>query len=335
MGENLAKGVDPTFLNLKNQLATMYGASAVDDLQDIDAERVGIYVNQAYRECYAPMDGYRPSWASVNFGLNFPAPATISLALTNGSAESTTAGSAYSTYAGSFLELGSDFHVFAGLNDDGNIVLQTPWTGTTGTHSATLYYSSHELDREVIDIDGPPELVGFGAMSPINSPEAELKLRSSFATDFVPTRVYGNIPSINFNGAKIEKDANPPFYYVDNSTLLSRYSDAALALEDKMAVRPRFNVYPVPSEEINVRMKANVLPLELTANGDIAKLPGNVVWDILFPIACAKLALTDPRYNGDNREAVVMNANEARKRLSTLARPQKHRTLRLRKRGGW
>ena len=102
-----------------------------------------------------------------------------------------------------------------------------------------------------------------------------------------------------------------------------------------MAVRPRFNIFPLPSAALSIRLKANILPHELTNDGDIARLPGNVVWDILYPIACAKLALSDPRYNGNNREAVVRNAEEARKRMSSLARPQKQKTIRLRKRIGW
>ena len=313
----------------------MYGASAVTDLQSVDQERVGIYVNQAYRECYSPLDGGRPPWASSNFGFRFPEPASISLSLTNGDAESSTSGAAITDYPGSFIKLGDDFYVFAGVNSSGNVVLQTPWKGTTGSHTGTFYYSAHVMDREVIDVCPSPELVGVGVMSPLNSPEAEARLRSSYSTDFLPARVYGNIPSITYNGAQVETDSNPLFYYVDSSNLLPKSSDADLASEDIMAPRSRFHVYPVPDKEITIRLKANVVPIELTADNDIARMPGNTAWDILYPIACAKLVMTDPRYNGDNREMVLLNAKEARQRLATLAKPQKQRTLRLRKRSGW
>ena len=335
MGENLGKGVDPTFVNLKNQLAAMYGASGVADFQTIDQERVGIYVNPAYRECYAPIDGSRPPWAASNFGFRFPEPVSITLTLTNGDAESSTSGAAVTDYPGSYIKFGTDFYVFAGVNNSGNIVLQTPWKGTTGSHTGTFYYSAHVMDREVIDVCPSPELVGVGAMSPLNSPEAETRLRSSYATDFLPARIYGNIPSITYNGAEVETDDNPLFYFVDTSNLLPKSLDADLATEDTMSARPRFHVYPVPNKEITVRLKANVMPLELSVDADVARLPGNVVWDILYPIACAKLVMSDPRYNGDNREMVLLNAKEARQRLSTLAKPQQQRTIRLRKRSGY
>ena len=335
MTEILAQGVNPTFLNLKNQLATMFGAEQVSDLQTIDQERVGIYVNQAYRECYAPLDGYRPSWASVNVGVNVPAPTSLTLTMSNGSQSATSSTSVYSKYAGSFIEIGDDFYVLAATNDSTTLTLLTPWTGASGSVSATIYYSSHELDREVIDVETSPELIGYGPMSPINSPEAASRLRGNFSTDFLPSKLYGNVPSMTFHKSEIDKEETPLFYYIDNSFLNSPSTTGNLQSEDFMAVRPRFNIFPLPSAAIQIRLKANIMPHELTNDADIARLPGNVVWDILFPMAMAKLALTDPRYNGGNTEAILRSAEEARKRLTTLARPQKQKTLRLRKRIGW
>ena len=323
-------------MNLKNQLATMFGAAEVADLQTIDQQRVGIYVNQAYRECYAPLDGYRPSWATNHIGLSIPAPAALQLDLTNGSVGVQSAVAIPSKYAGSFIQIGADFYILASTDAGVEITLVTPWSGATANNvGATIYYSAHELDREVIDVEVSPELVGYGPMSPINSPEAASRLRGNFSTDFLPSKMYGNVPSMTFNKSEIDTDDKPLFYYIDNSMLNPPSSTANLQSEDFMAVRPRVNIFPLPSAAISIRAKANILPLELTNDADIARLPGNVVWDILFPIACAKLALADPRYNGANREAVLRNAEEARKRLSTLARPQKQKIIRLRKRIGW
>ena len=335
MAEILGQGVNPTFLNLKNQLASMLGAEGVTDLQDIDQQRIGIYVNQAYRECYSPLDGYRPSWASNNIGINVPAPTTLSLTLVADSPSATSTTAVDSKYAGSLVEIGDDFYVLAGTDDSTALTFVTPWSGSSGSYSGKIYYSSHELDREVIDVEGAPELVGYGPMSPINSPEAAIRLRGNFSTDFIPTKLYGNVPSMTFNKTEIDTEKTPLFYYIDNSFLNPPTSTGNLQSEDFMAVRPRFNIFPLPSAAIQIRLKANVVPHELTNDDDIARLPGNVVWDILFPIACSKLALSDPRYNGNNREAVMRNAEEARKRLSSLARPQKQKTIRLRKRIGW
>ena len=314
----------------------MFGAESVTDLQDIDQQRVGIYVNQAYRECYAPLDGYRPSWASNNVGLSIPEKASLQLDLTQGSVGVQSDIAIPSKYVGSFIEIGDDFYILASTDDDVEITLVTPWTGTTvNDKSATIYYSSHELDREVIDVEGSPELVGYGPMSPINSPEAAIRLRGNWSTDFLPSKLYGNVPSMAFNKSEVETDKTPLFYYIDNSMLKPPESTSNLQSEDFMAVRPRFNIFPLPTDAISIMLKASILPHELTNDADIARLPGNVVWDILYPMACAKLALSDPRYNGANREAVLRNADDARKRLSSLARPQKQKTIRLRKRIGW
>ena len=60
-----------TYLQLKDQLASMLGADAVVDLPTVDATRIGIFVNQAYRECYLPIDGKRPQWAIKKLTLSY------------------------------------------------------------------------------------------------------------------------------------------------------------------------------------------------------------------------------------------------------------------------
>lgn len=60
-----------TYLDLKDQLASMLGASEVADLPPIDQKRIGMCINQAYRECYLPIDGKRPMWAQKRFEISF------------------------------------------------------------------------------------------------------------------------------------------------------------------------------------------------------------------------------------------------------------------------
>ena len=338
MGEKFDQGESPTFKNLKDQLATMYGASEVADLQTIDQQRVGIYVNQAYRECYAPVDGRRPSWAKHSFGLDFKAPRSITLdSLSDGGVTATASESLGSSYEGSFLKIGTDFYVVKYINGTA-IELVEPFNGTGGSGvAATFYSSSHRMDREVIDVDMTPEVVGKGPLSPMSSPEVAARVRSIYTHDFLPGRSWGKLPSIRQSGEELEIDT-PVFYFVDNSALRipnTSGSSAGLRSEDEMAVRPRFNVYPLPDSNYSVRGTANVLPHPLDHDEDVARLPGNVTWDILFPIAMAKLALTDPRYNGGNTEAIQRSAEEARQRLKTFTNVQKHRNLRMVRRPGY
>jgi len=246
-----------TYLSLKDQLSSMLGADSVLDLPQVDQDRIGIYVNQAYRECYTPIDGKRPMWAEKKFTLNYVAD-----------------------------QAGAD------------------------------------LSHEVTSVDKIPVLVGEGPLSPMTGPEAEIKARSLFSWDFrAPSGRGLNFP--NFKDNEPEK-GRPVWYYIDNR---DHGTDTK--------VTPRFYLYPIPGKAYTVELFANVVPLELSADTDEPRIPSDLVWDILYPIAQGKL-LSDPRYNGDNKEFIARMADEARKRLRTLVSPQKHKgSLRLTKRGGW
>jgi len=246
-----------TYLSLKDQLSSMLGADSVLDLPQVDQDRIGIYVNQAYRECYTPIDGKRPMWAEKKFVLNYIAE-----------------------------------------------------------------QAGAELSHEITSVDKIPELIGEGPLSPMTGPEAEIKARSLFSWDFrAPSGRGLNFP--NFKDNEPEK-GRPVWYYIDNR---NHGTDTK--------VIPRFYLYPIPEKAYTVELYANVVPLELSADTDEPRIPSDLVWDILYPIAQGKL-LADPRYNGDNKEFIARMADEARKRLRTLVSPQKHKgSLRLTKRGGW
>jgi hypothetical protein len=246
-----------TYLSLKDQLSSMLGADSVLDLPQVDQDRIGIYVNQAYRECYTPIDGKRPMWAEKKFTLNYIAE-----------------------------------------------------------------QAGAELSHEITSVDKIPELIGEGPLSPMTGPEAEIKARSLFSWDFrAPSGRGLNFP--NFKDNEPEK-GRPVWYYIDNR---NHGTDTK--------VIPRFYLYPIPEKAYTVELYANVVPLELSADTDEPRIPSDLVWDILYPIAQGKL-LADPRYNGDNKEFIARMADEARKRLRTLVSPQKHKgSLRLTKRGGW
>lgn len=243
------------FDHILDQIASMLGADQWEDLPLIDQERVKIVVNQAYRECYAPIDGRRPRWASQKMTIRF-----------------------------------MEEQEFAALPMD------------------------------VIDVEKLPELVGHGPLSPMNAGTDQVSIRSHFSGDFRPLPGYkGNYRSMDIDDPEIDQ---PVWYFIDQS------DDG-----DGFQVIPRLFVYPVPDKEYEVKLVANMLPegMEL---GDSPRLPAEVVWDILFPIAQYKL-LTDPRYNGDNRELIMQQSKEAKRKLRSFASPQKHRTVRIKTRRGW
>lgn len=335
MAENLATGVAPTLRELKNQLASLYGADGVDELSAIDQQRVGIYINQAYRHCYSPSNGYRPDWSVANYGFTLPEPINTNATLTKGSGQVTLVDAMDPKNVGSYIDIGGEFHVITEV-DGNNISLLNFWEDDSTTMGVTIYNNSFELDREVIDVCDPPEIVGWGRLSPMQGKDEEIEMRASYATDFLPfaSQHYGNVPSITHRGRDHHVD-RPLWYYIDSSDL-QVYSESADTTDiSKKAVRSRFVVYPLPPQDNVVRLRANILPLELTNDNDVVRLPGNVAWDILFPIASAKLALSDPRYSGDNREALVRLSDEAQLRLQSLGTAQKKKPVRLVKRRGW
>lgn len=245
------------FLSLKDQLSTMLGADSVADLPPIDQERIGIYINQAYRECYAPIDGSRPMWAEKGFTLDY-----------------------------------------------------------------TKDQAGADMSAEVISVDKIPELVNEGPLSPMTGPEAEIRIKSLFAWDFRSPSGRGlNFPHYKEN----EPDKGRPiWYYIDNR---NQGTDAK--------VLPRMYLYPVPDKSYQVEVFANIVPTDLVEDTDEPRLPGDLVWDILFPIAQGKI-LSDPRYNGDNKEILDRASKEAKKRLRNLISPQRHKgSLRFVKRAGW
>lgn len=243
------------FDHILDQVASMLGADQWEDLPLIDQERVKITVNQAYRECYAPIDGHRPRWASRKMTVDFP----------------------------------------------------------EGVQSI-------ELDTDVIDVEKVPVLVGHGPLSPMNARTDEVSARSHYSGDFRPVGGYqGNFPSYDMDEPEIDR---PIWYYVDQ-----------VDTSEDFMVYPKLVLYPVPDIDYQVELVANIIPEDLQL-GDSPRLPGEVCWDILLPIAQYKL-LTDPRYNGANKELIVQSAREARRKLKHFSSPQKQRTIRIIRRGGW
>ena len=245
-----------TFIDVCDQLSSMLGADEMEDLPDIDKKRVRINANQAYRECYSPVDGKRPRWATKKISLTF--------------------------------------------QEDQQIA---------------------NLDAQVVDIEKYPVLEGHGPLSPMKARTDEVLARSFHGGDFKPAGIYrGRFPSMNME--EPEKD-RPIWYFIEQADE-----------EEGSAVIPKMVLYPIPDKEYTVTLYANVIPNYLEFDDQTFRLPADIVWDVLFPIAQGKL-LSDPRYNGDNKEIILRASMEAKKRLSSFSSPQKHKNLRISPKPGW
>lgn len=184
----------------------------------------------------------------------------------------------------------------------------------------------------MVTVCGTPELVGVGPLSPMSSKDEELRYRSSHVSDFAPVGAPFNRPTITYSGNEYEV-GTPIWYYADTSRIEGAGEVGGSTTPVDVAVR--FNLYPIPDKSFTVRLRANIIPDTVTENTATFLLPGNVVDDILLPIARAKLAMVDPRYNGNNATFIMRDLEEARNRLKALAEPQKQKHAALTIRPRW
>lgn len=316
---------DGDFLDLQNQLAAFMGAEDIGNLPLVEQQRVKKVVNQSYRELYSPSDGFRPAWGVRSIGLNLAGEISLTGVFTAGSTEFTFEGDDLkSDYEGSMCFVGNEANRIASVDEvakTGNLVAPPTASATT----VKLNVNSHKLPVEMIDVDGRPERVGWGVLSPMNGADEEARYRSLLGYDFAPQTAFGwrNSVMINSNGDEYNF-GEPQFFYVDSATL-----------GYETALARRLVVYPLPTSPLVVRLRGNVLPKTLTADTDRPVLPADVVDDVLLPVARAKLASVDPRYNSQNIQYLLLDAENAKKRMRSMHDSQKVRSRRIRVKAGY
>ena len=305
---------DGDFLDLQNQLAAFMGAEDVGNLPPVEQQRAKKIINQSYRELYSPMDGFRPAWAVRAIALSSPGLLEVTAVVTEGSTSFTYTGTdLISDYEGSVCKVGALMNKVAKADSatgEGELLAPAGEDATT----ISVYVNSLRLPPEVIDVDGHPERAGWGVLSPITGADSEARYRGLVGYDF--GRVASSMDSYNFG--------DPQYFYIDS---------ASMGYEE--ALTRRLVLYPLPSRPAVIRMRANVLPASLVADADRPKLPADVVDDVLLPVARAKLAMIDPRYNSQNIKFLAADAEMAMKRMRLMNDAQKVRSRRIRIRTGY
>jgi hypothetical protein len=318
------------FLELQDQLAVMVGAASVLDLPDVEQRQVKSIINQAYRTCYSPVNGYRPEWAKLVIGLDLPAAISIDVVMEKGSKNFsfTYTGPSgdllVSDYVGSIMRFGSETSRLASVPTASTGTMVTP-ASADRTGSCTVHVHSHVLPDNVVDVDPYPELIGHGPLAPM-SDKQEIKFRSNFGYDFSPEAVYGggNVPKFIFHGGSEYQFGNPLFYHIEDTQF-----------ETDVLLAPRFVVYPLPDKATQIRLTANIMPVSLEDDDDVPRLPTSAMHDILLPIARSKYAEISPRYNSENIKFLVEDRREAERRLNTMANRQKQQGRRITLRAGY
>ncbi len=317
---------DGDFLDLQNQLGAMMGADDVGNLPLVEQERIKKVINQSYREMYSPSDGFRPPWGVQAFGFDLAGVIHITGQTTKGSSAFTYTGNDLTTeMEGSMCFVGGVANRIAKVDaatNTGEFIAQASSDETT----FKVHHNSQRLPAEVIDVDGRPERVGWGVLSPMNGHDEEARYRSLLGYDFAPQTGFGHRRTVQINTNGDEYNfGDPMFFYIDSATL--GY--------DTEAITRRLVVYPLPDRPMSIRFRGNILPKPLSADTDRAKLPADVVDDILLPIARAKLAMVDPRYNSQNIQFLMADAKEAQRRLKSMGDAQKVRSRRVRLKVGY
>lgn len=198
--------------------------------------------------------------------------------------------------------------------DDYSYYLVEPYNEPTASPTpATLHHVSQPLPADVAEVVGGVEWQGRGLLQPMTDRETDVGYRSISRPDYYPD--YGAGYWGNYSRG-VRGTAYPSgdllFYYVETDALL-----------EGAEVLRRMVVVPIPVEAANIAFRANVVPVELSADTDRPKIVADLVTRCLLPIAREIWGITYKKYTGDNRDALIRQADKARAILTGMAKPQK------------
>ncbi|WP_043588076.1 hypothetical protein [Geminisphaera colitermitum] len=297
------------FLDLQTQLAVLAGRATAADL-DEDLDLCKQVINEALLEIYRPVDGRAPEWARRSVPCRFRQPQTITIQLSEG--ETVVTGHDFTAdCTGSIIAIGQHFYTYAGKDTANVHHLLQPAMEATGTHTATLHHNAFPLPPDVSEILGAPEVFGWGPLSPMTDRETEIYYRSIQRGDFHPYPGTANHIRADFGG-NAYPSGTPLFYRVETDALL----------EGAPALR-RLIILPLPAQTTIVTARAQVFPKKLVNDTDRPRILGDLIDQILLPIAREKWGVTYKKYTGQNQQGLIREANKAREIISASARPQK------------
>lgn len=304
------------FAWLKLQLAQMAGRNTVAEL-DNDATLAGQVVNEAYFDCYHPTwpGSRRPGWALRNFGVQYQAPVTGSVTVTQGLTTFSALTGVTAAMVGSIIQIGAGYYTLASTTST-----VEPIGETTGSQAFTLWHNSAPVDASSMEIQDAPMVLGYGLLRPMNGRGEAIRWRQITFGDFWGPAPYGAGLSviINWPGGVSQPTGTPIWYWVDNSIL---------AITAAMA--PRIVIWPAPLQLTTLQFQAWIAPVELSADADVPLLPANLVTRVLLPLARERWVFTYKKYSGTNQGFITNEANRAREILNQTMTGQRDRPTRV------
>lgn len=310
-----------TFLQLQASCSSLWGFENPADLVAQDLVDIKDFINSAYLEAYAPIDGTRAWWSVKAESVFLKAPVTATVTVTQGS--KTIAGYAFeAAYIGSFVRIGDYYLRYASATE-----LVQHFPGTSGTYQAVVYHNAAALPWHVIETAGQPSIPGLGLLAPLPDADAELTLRTSPAFDFTPkfSRSPFSRDRRTFQEMQYFDTGEPRFYHIDEASVTTTF-----------AASSRFHVYPINEVAYTVDLRANILPTSLSADADVPVMPHQTVAEVLLPLCREKVANNSAgrRFTG-NPQLIAKEADRARATLKSFARTQRDTGGAIRMKPGW
>jgi hypothetical protein len=248
-------------------------------------------------------------------GAILQAPATVNIALTNGSTAGVIEVADWKDwFAGCTLLVSGSEYDNRILNDNRNVVLMLPHEGATGTFPCTIYHDSVTLGTDVLGVLSP---VRIDRRDIFSSETLDAFTSRSSDKDFGFSRQYsGN----RFAPQTSSTSARPLTYDVVSWSPSSTTAPAS-----------RIRLYPAPDKQYSLDYEAKLLPPAVTniASTDTLPVPHQWIDSIFIPIAEKRLSAS-PFWGGVlGRDALATNYQQALVLLRT-ASPRKHRGINLR-----
>jgi hypothetical protein len=298
------------------QPATLAGRTTVAEL-DQDATLAGQCVNEAYLDTYinTTPGGRRPGWALQTAGIQFSAPVTGTVTVTQGSNSFSALTGVTAAMAGSVIQIGAGYYKLASTTST-----VEPIAEATGSQAFTLWHNSYPLPAANIELEGGPLVIGWGLLKPMNGRMEDIKWRQITYGDFWGPTPFGAglMTTINWPGGVSNPTGTPIWYYVDNSFLVSG-----------AAIQARMVIWPMPTQLTTVQYQGWITPTELSADGDLPVLPANLITRVLLPLAREKWVMLYKKYTGGNQAYVVREADKARAILAMTSQGQRDKPTRM------
>ena len=269
-------------------------------------------VNGALQEIHAKAAG---SFAHETRGFRFGDPETITLSVTVGSRSATIAGAitdptgcliSYGGIASRVVELTG---IPAGAVTVTSVRLNAPWTGVTGTFTATLYRSAAPMGLDALQVaDSGPMVTGTSRRLAVGTNERNAltnseKIRRG-VTDF--GRLIGFSPRTNRTGTPIACWVMQVF----NPSVKTLYAGGTRYLV----------LSPAPDEAISIEAEITLAPPAMSLDDMDAEIPLPMDWidSLLLPIATKRLEASPFFRNDSTTEETNRQFNEAMALLKSM-----------------